>query len=547
MSIERYRLLAAAERTDSLTTMHDNSKIFASVEEFSKLPDALYTITLYTIFNKRKTNEDHFTPLYSLKSAFEEYFGCDVHEDYPIKRGETYDRNIVAMRIQKKIRPYEKEVIKKVLAILTNQNHFHYSVQFCFFAEKEGNIPFFLTTGKTEYFRWILKRRKPERFISVEDVSYRGRETYENSLDKQLLKSILIWFFNEYYGARKCLFKDSAMGKVAFDRLCPPAKQDHLHWRMKINEEYSEFLADSETIFPTLVDQEDAFAFYPAVQKEFEFDDKKINVKHKIVREYDPAPILPQSIVAKISDAAHEVYKEFGIPTIYLHSGSRSARDQCFVDVISLLKEIENIEKEFPFIGVTTKEEAKNIEDRYHRIIRAYERATDLFLIEKLFEKDLLFQKIYGKKAPSITFDKGSELRPVSILVDTPDAVSIGIGSPKKRLVIDEKTKDILQESVPRKELLDLLHSIFLICTPIDTCPKTKEETINKCNMLTGGEYFNKNYQQILKEMDKKLVPNTIRKCFENIQENERMKKKFDDLCKLREEIFLKESYLKFL
>jgi len=566
LSFESYRFLAMAKRSDTLKKRHFTEAIAGVVKSFSTLPPSLYNVTYQVIFDNRNTRTNHSRAYFdSVSYALRVYLGCEVEKKYYIKRGEYVDTDVETIEISKRLRPSESETLERILTIASEPVHFHFSPQTCLIVEEKGRVVDQLVTGSYRYYKFTTARwRIPYSIFTTPKVPYKDRTTYEFAKffdveDKENMKDVLYWFFDQYPAVLECLMKDAVGARMAYARLSPPGKKDHLHWRMKTEDLYDELYGDvfisttSSDIIFELIKGEDACYFYPAVNKTVEIDGVPVSIRHKLIREYDSPAIVPQEITAKISDICHETIKNKGIQTLYAHSGSRSARDQCFLD-ISLLQRSRELADEFPIIGAAASSRPKRITDYYAAVLKALNNIIEINLIQRLYEEELLFRPMRRVKrrtllgtetvalnAPYVTFNKISKYRPVSILIDMPSTDSIGIGSPKSRLMLKKWWRFLRKKEKDYREWRG--YFTYLICRPIERCPKSREEIVEMCNMLTAGKFFESHNYEVMKRMENKLNAETVEKIFDRELSDRKDRRRFFDYCALKEENYLKKYY----
>jgi hypothetical protein len=505
---EVYRLKASSRKRDSL------KEIFP-IEEIEKLIHDFNLNVIYLIYDLRRKNEDHASIYFShIEEVLFKYFDIKPEKDFLIE-GET---DVVKIKIKCK-NP------SQIFPILVDdEREFNFADQLYILRLDGNKVSKSVIVGRRYYYKCLEKPSYNP--IQIDKIPYRGRTTVENEEEKGKAKKILLDYFSTPE-VLECLFKD-ADGKVGFEKLVLPGKEDHVHWRKRVNNHFEEIEIKSREDFKKLIEKEDAACFYPPLTKQVYFKGKLIKVKHKFVCEYDPPEILKKDrkgmeIVAKISDMVNSLFEELNIPTIYLFSGSKSARNQNFIDYEDLLENLRKIKKDFSFLGYAFYTKPKGIEDEYRNIVsKSFNSAISLELIKKLDRNNLLKRELNGKLVPNVTFNPRGKFKPLSILVDFPHAVSIGVGSPKK-VLRDEKTKELT----------------FLGCAPIERCPISDEERLN-FKLQNISDYFKKNYQNILKKMERKIKATTFEKIFEKFLNRE---EEFLDFHVLKEEKFLEKYY----
>jgi len=311
--------------------------------------------------------------------------------------------------------------------------------------------------------------------------------------------------------------------------------------------------SSNEDSIQKLIEHDNVVYFYPRVMKVIELDDKKVKIRHKFVREYDRAAIVPQNITAEISDTVHGVIHDLGIPTLYAHSGSNSARDQCFIDYEGLLNESRGIAEEFPkVVGPVLRKRATSTKNYYDGVLKALNAVVNFEAIKELDKRNLLFRtmrefdasgRTIKLQAPYVSYKRQNVFRRGSVFLDRPGYVNIGIGSPKKRIMIDRDMRKFLESVEWEYEEHRQIPFTFLICRPIKACPVSTESIIQMCNMLTAGRYFEEYYSWIQEQMDQRLTPAIIKNAFERISENYRTERMFLDFCTSGEGKFLTKHY----
>jgi hypothetical protein len=506
---EIYRLRASSKKRDILKEIFPIEEIEKFLNEFN--PD-----TIHLIYDLRRKNEDHASTYFShIEEVLFKYFGANLEKNFLIP-GET---NVVNIRIKCKD-------LKKIFPILIDEEReFNFADQLYILKFDGKKVIKSMIVGRKNYYKY-LEKPSPNP-VKIDKIPYRGRTTVENEEEMKIAKKVLLDYFDSNPEVLDCLFED-ACGKVGFEKLMLPGKEDHIHWRRKVNDHFEEFEIKSGEDFKKLVEGEDASCFYPSLTKVVNFKGRLIKVKHKFVCEYDPPEILRKDkkgmeIVAKISDMANSLFEELGIPSIYLFSGSKSARNQCFIDYESVLENLEKIKKDFPFLGYAFPTKPKGIEDEYRNIVsKSFNSALYLEFVRKLYKNNLLKRMLNERQILNVTHNPRSKFRAVSILVDFPHAVSIGMGSPKK--ILREKERGKLT---------------FLGCAPIEKYPLSEEEMLN-FKLENISDSFKKNYQNILKNMERKIEVKTLEKIFERFIERER---EFFDFQVLKEEKFMEKYY----
>ena len=507
---EAYRLKASAIKKDKLEMAFPISEIQDFVKDLGKA-------SIYLIYDQRKSKEDHALNYFTqILTSLKKYFNVNFGIEYPI----PYEKDVAVIKIESK-NP------KEILDIITDTRDFHFASQFCVFVyNDEKAIDKSLIIGLKKYYKYPKGKStfhsSPKQ---IDKIPYRGKTTVESDEEKSLVKKIVLNYL-AVDSVAECLLKDADESEIGFERLVLPGKEEHVHWHLKLRENLFERVKlQSKKDLVKLVEEEDAFSFYPSLSKEIVWNEQKVKVRHKFVRELDPPEILSKSegikLVAEISDITKSLCEELEIPSIYMFSGSRSARVQCFIDSYDVLNNLEKIAKDFPFIGVAYEKKPRTIEDLYKNVYRSFKKAFDLFLINKLNEKHLLFRELYKKPVPNVTFNSKSELKPLTILVDSPSAVSIGMGSQKVIKRIDGNL-------------------IPLVCKPIEKCPASEEEILQEFNIRSAINYFEKNSKKILNSLEKKITSKTFEKIFEKTAKNE---KEFKHLCTLKEEDFLRNYF----
>jgi hypothetical protein len=514
---ESYRLRASARREDRLQTIFPIREIYDFVKDLNH-------INIYLIYDQRRLNEDHTSYFDQISFSLKKYFSIEISKNFP-----TNEEKLVAIKIDTK-NP------KESLDIITDNRDFDFASQLCIFVYDGEKIRKGLIVGLTRYYKLI--KGKSTFYSSpkqIDKIPYRGRTTVDSEEEKNLAKEILFDYFSSD-NVVECLLKDANDGELAFERLVLPGKEDHLHWHRKTEENLFERikLCKKEDLMD-LIEKEDSFSFYPSLSKRIDFGEQEIKVKSKFVRENDPPKILFKGdgtdLVARTSDILKSLCEELEIPSIYLFSGSKSARVQCFIDYEEIFGKLSAIDRDFPFIGASYQKKPRTQEELYENILTSFNKAFNLELIKKLAENKLLTRELNGKQVPNITFNSKSKFRPVSMLIDSPPTVSIGLGSPKLIKRLDEKSK----ENLGWKK-----NFIPLVCTPIEKCPSSEEEILQKFNILSSFDYFEKNYKNILGDMEKKITSRTLEKIFEKTEDN---KEEFQDFCVLEEENFLRKHY----
>jgi hypothetical protein len=506
---EIYRLRASSRKRDILKEINP-------IEEIEKFIHDSNPNIIYLIYDLRRKNEDHASIYFShVRKVLFKYFGVKLEKSFLIK-GET---KVEKIRI-------EYKDFSQIFPILVDDNReFNFADQL-YILRLEGNkVLKSMIVGSKNYYKF-LETNFSSPPVLVNKIPYRGRTTVENEEEKKLAKKVLLDYFNSGREVLDCLFED-ACGKTSFERLVLPGKEEHMHWRRRVNEHFEEVEIKSSEDFKKLVEGEDAACFYPPLTKQVIFKGKPIKVKHKFVCEYDPPEILRKDkkgreIVAKISDTANSLFKELEIPSIYLFSGSKSARNQSFIDYEDVLENLEEIKREFPFLGYAFSI-SKGIEDECRNIVsKCFNSAFYLELVKKLHRNNLLKRIVNGEPVFNVTHNPRSEFRALSVLVDFPHAVSIGIGSPKTIL-----------RDMERKELT------FLGCAPIEKYPVSEKEMLN-FKLENISDFFRKNYQNILKNMESEIKAENLEKIFKRFEGRER---EFLDFQVMSEERFMEKYY----
>jgi hypothetical protein len=505
---EIYRLRASSRKRDILR------EVFP-IEEIEKFVHDSNPNIIYLIYDLRRKNEDHASIYFShIEEVLFKYFDVKPEKDFLVQ-GET---NVVKIRI-------EHEDLSKIFSILLDdQREFNFADQLYILRLEKNKVLKSMIVGLKNYYKFLEKCPYPPTIFKK--VPYKGRTSVENEEEKVLAKRVLLDYFNPSQEVVECLFEDTN-GKAGFEKLVLPGIEDHIHWRRR-NKHFEEVEIKSSEDFKKLVEEEDAACFYPSLTKQVNFKGKTIKIKHKFVCEYDPPEILRKDregleIVAKISDIANSLFEELAIPSIYLFSGSKSARNQSFIDYEDVLENLDKIKKDFPFLGYAFSTKPKGMEDEYRNIVsKCFNSAIYLELVKKLYKNNLLRRLLNEKPVLNVTHNPRSKFRALSILVDFPHAVSIGIGSPKAILRDKEK-----------KELT------FLGCAPIEKYPVSEKEMLS-FKLENISDYFKKNYQSILKSMERKIEAETLEKIFERFIERER---EFFDFQVLKEEKFIEKYY----
>jgi hypothetical protein len=504
---EAYRLKAS--KKDNLKTVFPISEIQDFVKDLKKA-------SIFLIYDQRKLKEEHaFNYFTQILKPLKNYFNVNVSIEYPI----PYEIGVSVVKI-------ESENPKEIIDIITDTPDFHFASQLCIFVYKdEKTIDKSLIIGLKGYYKYPKDKATFYSVKQIDKIPYRGKTTVESDEEKKSVKK-MVFDYLTIDSVAECLLKDTDGSEIGFERLILPGKEGHIHWRRKLEKNlFEKVKLQSKNDLVKLVEEEDAFSFYPSLSKEIDWNEQKVKVRHKFVRELDPPEILTKGdgikLVTKISDITKSLCEELEIPSIYMFSGSKSARVQCFIDYYDILNNLEKFDKDFPFIGAAYKEKPRKIEELYKSVYRSFNKAFDLELINKLDEKGLLLREFNRRPVPNVTFDSKSELRSLTILVDSPSAVSIGIGSPKVIKRINEKI-------VP------------LVCKPIEKCPSSEEEILQEFNIQSAISYFEKNSKKILNNLEKKITSKTFEKIFEKTAKNE---KEFFDLCSLNEDEFFRKYF----
>lgn len=539
MQVERYRLFTSARKVDRLKNIHRIEYIYKFLEKLKKKP--VEKVIFQFNFSLRKWREDHCNSLYnSIKFGLENYCKCDVSEKF-------YSPNVKTLEV--KTNP---ELANSVLDVITETNHYNYA-QVCIvglYTPEKREVSWCsgisLVSGNGNYYKKSvvekLTKFVPVKIEQIEKIPYRNGTTVENEEEINWLKKNLCEYLDDESPTAEILFRDCMGNRVAFERVKLPGSEDHLRWRRKVGEVFEEVRIRSKEDLRELIKNDDAFSLYPAVQGEIKHSGKLMKIKTKFVMEFDTPNLMRKNrigLAAKVADTIQQLFKELRIPTLYLHSGSRSARSQCFIDYYSILENLESVKRDFPFIGIVGTKEIRKPEELYNIVIKCFERCLGIEILEKLKKKDLLFTEVNEKVVPTITFNKRGELRPISILIDRPLTVSIGVGSPKKLVPLKENEEILLNLSENYRKWK--IRYVPTVCTPIERCPKSEKEIVEKTNIVKAYNTFDEKFWLLIGKMKERIDIETIERVLKKYLGKERM---LSDFVTMKELLFIRKYYL---
>jgi hypothetical protein len=351
-----------------------------------------------------------------------------------------------------------------------------------------------------------------------------------------MIKKLLLQIINPEMnvGVEQLLSTDCKGRLIAYEKLLPPGKEIRQHWRIKVGDKFDKAKYYPE-IFEQMIINDNAFAFYPSVKQTVELQGQKLKVQNRLIVEVDPHTSSIE-YAGKVFDTLSKAIKRLGIPMRRFHSGSSSGRCHIEIDAENVLNGTSYLLSEYPFIGSAAKEsiELGNVQSNYKTVLTALKHAIFLTTLNYL----------HDEHPPRITMDRFNPDHGYA-LVDFPSTVSIGTGSMKKIVRLDEKTREILrkvnQDNSNFSNWGDLPFTINL-CTPLrdgEQAPKSNTEILSLCNALFAADRCNLYFPMLIKQAEEKVTTDTI----ETVLKRTRVDQ-FNDFHKLSEEKF-RERYLK--
>jgi len=536
--LERYRLIAQVAESDLLRKKHYISPILARLERFQQTadPNETYQLEFHVVYDNRVERKDwhkkdYSQPLFDhVEFTLQQFYGARVRREQPIRKDGFVEPNVWDVAIEARVKGGELENLETMLDIAMSPIHYHYSDQsVIILRDKTEKILLSIWTGSGEYYRWFLGQRAKLADLEkygfkrqpVEKIPFSGRTTVRKPQHLEMIKKLVYDYFQNST-AEVVLRKDFGGALIAFERITPEGKETHQAWRMAYSDEeilrdfFSEIDSSQEMgeALHRLVMKHNAVYFYPSV--------KRGGVRHKLVREYDKPPAMPMSVAAELSDIIHKTTNELGIPSLYAFSGSNSARDQTFIDVNNLMENAARIVNKYPILAVLSTKKLSSVVDYYNRIIRALELCVNIKAADELYDRNMLWRtmrKVWQRSVlneweqvpkivPTVTFARNSKTRPLSLLADSASTCSIGIGSPKAYIELNDRRRGVFRRFDSRFEDSNLMFAL-LICTPIDTAPASEEEKWRLSNMYEAIDVFAEP-GKILAKMDEKIEADIV-------------------------------------
>lgn len=507
---ERERLFGEARRKDVLRELWDVQPILSNLE--TTLEDE-NNLTFRVVFDDGKTREDQ-------SKKFWDYISNELFPEGFDLRPEKRD-DVIVITLSGKV---TKDDIYFCLDSIFGNRFIHFSQ--AFLLELNGRVVL-KTLCSEDYSKYLGSEYI---FFNVVKRPYKGRTSYGISIredeQKVFIRNILLSLFclkEECpfgVGVKKLLYEGSKGRELAFEKMVPLGKEDHLHWRVngkKIG------IIDSEKRLDDILTEiikKDGICFYPKISQKV----NGIEIPTKLVFEMDPRrETLRNAWIA--SQYLVEVLERLHIPYLLLHSGSKSCRAEVFLDGRAIMEKSEELLEEFPFIGKVSKKSLEDEKVRYRAICKTLQKAIFIYIYNLMRDKEL------GDVRFNLTMNKFSIGR--YILFDLPPTVSIGEGSPKTLVDISE----IYKYNDGYKDLNRAIRYGFTLCTPIrrEEIPESKEDIYRITNFLSASQRIEKYYKIYVEQMNKRIMPRELADTFGKIPQRQ-----FDILCVKGERKFKK-------
>ena len=515
-SVEQARLYAQSRREDRVTRIYPEDVFSDYLNYLSGISEPL-KLRVNILFDDNSTKRPQGELYFSELSKRLYKNNCSISSK------EITD-NIISLTIEKYFGK-EKDELKPFFSSITEPRSFQFSVGCSVIPFDEKNEPIspllFLNDSR---YRGFLPEPEGVTVYPLPKVPYRGRATFENltyygGKEKDLIKKLLIQILDNV-GVKQTLLSECKDRKIAYEKLTPPGKEIRQHWRIKVDDRWIEPEVHP-TLFEEMVNNYDAFAFYPKLKQEVEFEENLLDIQTRLVVECDPRTSSLE-YTAHVFDALSQATKRLKLPTQRFHSGSSSPRIHMELNAKNILEKTPYILENFPFIGYSANKPIRNLQDAYNTIINAFKKSLYLFTWN------------YSELNPRITKDKFSTNYGY-VLVDFPTVVSIAAGSPKKLVRLDGKSRRLLKRIDERYRDWNLPVTVNL-CTPLledEKSPNSHEKILSLCNALFAVGRLNDEFPRLKKK--EKVTASNIVSVFEKTPE-----KQFVDLCTLSEEKFRK-------
>lgn len=518
-SAEQARLYAQARKEDRITYVYPEDVFSDYLNYLSKVPKP-FKMRVDIVFDDNSTKKPQGKLYFSELSK-------RLYKENCLISSKEIANNIVSLTIEKYFEK-EEDDLKSFFSSITEPRSFQFSVGCSIipFDEKDEPINPLLFLSDSRYKGFFPKL---EEVTLYPLIPYRGRTTFENltyyeGKEKDLIKKLLIQILDEV-GVKQTLLSECKDRKIAYEKLIPPGKEIRQHWRIKRDDEWIEPEVHP-MLFEEMVKNDDAFAFYPRLKQEVEFEGKILDLQTRLVVEIDPRT-SPLNDAARFFDALSQAIKRLKLPARRFHSGSKSPRIHMEIDAENILENAPSILENFRWIGYSALKPIRSLQDSYNTIMNAFKNSLFLFTWN------------YSELNPRITKNKFSK-DPRYVLIDFPTGVSIAAGSPKKLVRLDERSRRLLKRIDERYRNWDLPVTVNL-CTPLledEKSPDTPEKILSLCNTLFAVDRLNEEFPSLKKKMEEKVTAKHIVNVFEKTPE-----KQFVDLCTLSEEKFRKRYH----
>jgi hypothetical protein len=463
------------------------------------------TIEVYLVFDKRSTKEPQ-------AKSYENYLSSVLHDKDCPWSSKKITPDITQVKVEKYF-PTDKSYLKELLHNLIRPRSFQFSDACTIIPlddndEPVPNLTLVYTDGM--HHKYLPKVHGVTVFPSPKEV-YMGRSTifaevkYYSGKEKEIIKNLLTQLLDSKLntGVNRLLSADCKGRLIAYEKLLPPGKEIRQHWKINRNGEFVDAEYDPKA-FEQMIINDDAFSFYPSVKQKVEFQGRKLDVQTRLIAEVDRHTSTIER-AGKVFDLLTKAAMRLGLTFTRYYSGSSSARIHAPIDVIDVLEGTPYLLDKYSFIGAGLKKKRGDIEIDYKAVLGAV--------------KDSIFlgtwNYLHKEHPPKIIKNKFNCDDDFS-LVDFPTTDSIGTGSPKKIVRLNERDRILLKEvnqDNPDWEHWSDLPFMINLCTPLlenEPAPKSNNEILALCNALSASERCEKDYLTLLKQMETKITTDTI-------------------------------------